>query len=217
MAFPESIELAMFPLEAALLPDEDLPLRIFEPRYSALVRHCTDSGDPFGVVLISRGREVGGGDSRCDVGVLSRITECVDHGSGRYSLHCRTGERIRVSEWLPDDPFPRATVTLWPDQPGDPVTQTQLLDVEDRVMALFARIADARGARLPDRDALLGHDDAGPGVTAGQRLFALASRIPIGTADRYAVLSAPSPADRLAALSEAVDAVAEMVEFQLSE
>jgi Lon protease-like protein len=45
----------------------------------------------------------------------------------------------------------------------------------------------------------------------------LASRIPIGTADRYSVLSAPSAADRLAALSEALDAVAEMVEFQLSE
>ena len=209
----EPIELAMFPLESVLLPDQDLPLRIFEPRYGALVRHCLDSGDPFGVVLISRGREVGGGDARCDVGVLSRISECADHGAGRYSLHCRTGERIRVSEWLRDDPYPRATVTLWPDEPGDPVTEGQLVEVEDRVMALFERIADARGARLPDRDVLLGHDDAG---ATGQRLFALASRIPIGTADRYTVLSAPSAADRLAALSEAVDAVAEMVEFQLS-
>jgi len=209
------IELAMFPLESALLPDQDLPLRIFEPRYSALVRDCLDSGDPFGVVLISRGREVGGGDSRCDVGILSRITECIDHGAGRYSLQCRTGERIRVREWLPDDPYPRATVTLWPDEPGDPVTEAQLLEVEDRVMALFERIADARGARLPDREVLLGY--AGPDVNAGQRLFALASRIPIGTADRYTVLSAPSAADRLAALSEAVDAVAAMVEFQLSE
>jgi len=86
----------MFPLEVALLPDQDLPLRIFEPRYVALVQHCVDSGDPFGVVLISRGREVGGDDSRCDVGVLSRITECVDQGANRYALSCRTGERIRV-------------------------------------------------------------------------------------------------------------------------
>ncbi|HEX4558425.1 MAG TPA: LON peptidase substrate-binding domain-containing protein, partial [Mycobacterium sp.] len=188
----------------------------FEPRYVALVRHCVDSGDPFGVVLISRGREVGGGDTRCDVGILSRITESVDHGLDRYSLRCRTGERIRVCEWLTDDPYPRATVKLWPDEPGDPVTSAQLLDVEDRVMALFDRIAEARGAPLPDRDVLLGHDEAGAD-DAGRRLFALASRLPIGTADRYAVLSASSAADRLAALSEAVDAVAEMVEFQLSE
>jgi uncharacterized protein len=216
MADLEPCELAMFPLESAPLPNQDLPLRIFEPRYGALVRRCIDGDEPFGVVLISAGREVGGGDSRCDVGILCRIAEYADLGAGRYALRCRTGERIRVSEWLPDDPYPRATVTLWPDEPGDPVTNAQLLDLEDRVMALFERIAEARGARLPDRDVLLGdrEDDAGD---AGQRLFALASRIPIGTADRYTVLSAPSAADRLAALREAVDAVVEMVEFQLSE
>jgi uncharacterized protein len=210
------LELAMFPLESVLLPNQDLPLRVFEPRYSALVRRCIDRDEPFGVVLISAGREVGGGDSRCDVGILCRIAEYADLGAGRYALRCRTGERIRVSEWLPDDPYPRAAVTLWPDEPGDPVTDAQVLDLEDRVMALFGRIAEARGAALPDRDALLGYsdDDAGD---AGQRLFALASRTPIGTADRYTVLSAPSAADRLAALREAVDAVAEMVEFQLSE
>jgi Lon protease-like protein len=138
----------------------------------------------------------------------------VDHGAGRYSLHCRTGERIRVTEWLPDDPYPRAMVTLWPDEPGDPVSQVQLLTIEDRTMALFERIAGARGVSLPDREALLGPSTAGD---PGHRLFALAGRIPIGTADRYAVLSAPSAADRLAALSDAVDTVVEMVEFQLSE
>ena len=206
----------MFPLEVALLPDQDLPLRIFEPRYVALVRHCVDSGDAFGVVLISRGREVGGDDARCDVGVLSRITECVDQGADRYALSCRTGERIRVCQWLPDDPYPRATVQLWPDEPGDAVTSAQLRDVEDKVIALFERIAEARGVVLPDRDVLLGYGET-DADDAGQRLFTLASRIPIGAADRYSVLSAPSAADRLAVFSEAVDAVAEMVEFQLSE
>ncbi|BBX64976.1 hypothetical protein MSAS_41500 [Mycobacterium saskatchewanense] len=208
------IELPMFPLETAMLPDEDLPLRIFEPRYGALVRHCTENGDPFGVVLIASGREVGGGDSRCDVGVVSRIVESVDQGGGRYTLRCRTGERIRVAEWLPDDPYPRALVSLWPDEPGGAVSRAQLRDVQDRVMALFERIAQARGAVLPDRDVLLGRD---LGRDAGQRLFELASRIPIGTADRYSVLAAPTAAGRLAALSEAVNAVADIVEFQLSE
>jgi Lon protease-like protein len=81
-------------------------------------------------------------------------------------------------------------------------------------MALFERIAQARDIKLPDREVILGHNPAGE---AGKRLYALASRIPIGTADRYTVLSAPTATDRLAALREAVDAVAEVVEFQLSE
>jgi hypothetical protein len=213
---PETLARAMFPLQSALLPNEDLPLRIFEPRYSALVRDCIGNDDAFGVVLISRGREVGGGDVRCDVGVLARIAEYAELGSGRYVLQCRTGERIRVSEWLPDDPYPRAVVRVWPDEPGDPVTQAQILDLEDRVVALFERIAAARDAQLPSRDKLLGAARA-EARDAGERLYALASRIPIGTADRYAVLSAPSATDRLAALREAADAVTEMVEFQLSE
>lgn len=213
MADPETCELAMFPLESALLPGQDLPLRIFEPRYGALVRHCIDRGDPFGVVLISAGSEVGGGDARCDVGVLATVGDFVDHGAGRYALLCRTGERIRVCGWLPDDPYPRAVVRLWPDEPGDPVTPAQVRDLEDRVMAVFGRLAQARGAELPAREVLLG--PAGD-ADAQQRLFALASRVPIGAADRYAVLAAPSVADRLAALGEAVDALADVVEFELS-
>ncbi|BCI91575.1 hypothetical protein NIIDMKKI_67810 [Mycobacterium kansasii] len=146
---------------------------------------------------------------------MANIEECAELGLGRYLLRCRTGERIRVAEWLPDDPYPRAIAQSWPDEPGEPVTEAQLLQLEDRVMALFERIASTRGAQLPGRDELLGYGRADS--EAGQRLYALASRIPMGTADRYAVLSAPSAAARLAALNEAVDAVAAIVEFQLSE
>ena len=101
----------MFPLQSALLPGEVLPLRIFEPRYSELVRDCLEMDDPaFGVVLISRGREVGGGDVRGDVGALAHITEYADLGTGLYELKAVVGERIRIDEWLPDDPYPRASI-----------------------------------------------------------------------------------------------------------
>jgi Lon protease-like protein len=209
--------MAMFPLQSALLPDEDLPLQIFEPRYAALVRDCIRDKDPrFGVVLISQGREVGGGEVRCDVGTVARITECVDiAGSGRFVLRCRTGERIKVCEWLPDDPYPRAIVQAWPDEPGEPVSAGQVQELEDRVMALFERIAAARDFPLPEREVVLGAD--ADIVDPGERLYALASRVPIGPADRYSVLAAPTAAERLAALSEAVDSVAAVIEFQVSE
>jgi hypothetical protein len=217
MIAAESAQLAMFPLESALLPNEDLPLRVFEPRYTALVRDCMHDTDPrFGVVLISRGREVGGGDVRYDIGAVARITECVDlGGSGRFALRCRIGERIRVCSWLHDDPYPRAMVRAWPDEPGESVTASQFRELENRVMALYERIAVARDVLLPKRGAVLGTEDHT--ADAGARLYALASRVPMGQADRYAVLAAPSAADRLATLGEAVDSVAAMIEFQLSE
>ena len=216
MAPSEPQVLPMFPLESVLLPGDDLPLRIFEPRYSALVHDCIASAEPrFGVVLISHGREVGGGDARCDVGAIAEISEYTDVGAGRFTLRCRIGQRIRICDWLPDEPYPRATVQLWPDEAGDVVTEGELGEVEDRVMALFERIATARGIRPPSREAVFGYprdfDDP------GEWLYALASRVPMGQADRYSVLAAPSAADRLAALAEAIDSVAAMIEFQLSE
>lgn len=205
----------MFPLQVAMLPGEELPLRIFEPRYTALVSDCLATEDPsFGVVLIEAGREVGGGDSRSDVGTLAHIAECADFGDGRYRLRCVMGERIRVLEWQPDDPYPRAAVEPWPDEPGDSVDVHAIRDVEDRMVALFERIATVRGAQVNPRDIVEGADSSGD---AAMWLYALASRIPMGPADKYAVLAAPSVSARLTALSEAVDTVTAMVEFQLSE
>jgi Lon protease-like protein len=204
----------MFPLEVAMLPGEELPLRIFEPRYSALVQHCLAAEEPaFGVVLIAAGREVGGGDTRSDVGALAHITECADFGDGRYRLKCVMGQRIRVLEWHPDDPYPQAAIELWPDEPGETVGVEAIRDVEDRMMALFERIAAARGAQVDPRDIVVGADASGD---AAMWLYALASRVPMGQADRYAVLAAPTVAARMTALSDAVDTVAAMVEFELS-
>ena len=202
----------MFPLQTALLPGEELPLRVFEPRYAALVRDCLAGGDRrFGVVLIARGREVGGGDERHDVGVMVRIAAHDDLGNGRYRLNCPGLHRIRVVRWLPDQPYPRAVTRDWPDEPELPDVG-EITRVEDDIWGLFEFVAAARGSRLPGRAAVLGDLPA----DAGARLYALAARLPIGPADRYALLAAPGPVQRLAALREAVETVSAMTRFQLS-
>lgn len=205
----------MFPLESVRLPGEGLPLRIFEPRYGALVRDCLSGAMEFGVVLIAAGREVGGGDARLDIGSMAHIVDCKDLGDGRYLLECEMRERIRVTEWLDDDPYPKATVEPWPDEPGATVTGADIGVVEDRLMEVFERIASSQSAQLPPRQQLLGEPE--PGDDAGKRLYALAARAPMGQADRYSVLAAPSAAARLDALRDAVETVAAMVEFQLAE
>lgn len=207
--------LPMFPLQSAPLPGETLPLQIFEPRYARLVQDCLAAADPvFGVVLISQGREVGGGDIRSDVGVLVRIVDCVEDGTGRYQLVALAGERIRVTRWLPDDPYPMADVQPWPDDPGPPVGPDRIGEVVDAVLALYRRVSDAAGGRLrPDVLAV----DAETADDPSRHLYALATRVPMGQADRYAVLSAPTLTARVDALLDAVETVTAMVEFQLSE
>ena len=204
----------MFPLESVRLPGEDLPLRIFEPRYGALVRECLDGAREFGVVLIAAGREVGGEDARCGVGSMAHIVECQDLGDGLYVLDCEMQERIRVTAWLEDDPYPRADVEPWPDEPGLTVTIDDIGVVEDRVMEIFERLAAAQEATLPSRSMLIGEPE--PGDDVGTRLYALASRVPMGQADRYTILEAPTAAARLDALRDAVETVSAMIEFQLA-
>src|SRR5829696_5584015 len=100
----------MFPLGTVLLPGAYLPLHVFEPRYRALVRDCLEGDGEFGVALIERGQEVGGGDSRFDVACVARIVEAGEMPDGRWALGTVGVRRARVEAWLPDDPYPRAEV-----------------------------------------------------------------------------------------------------------
>ena len=102
--------IGMFPLSTVLFPRAWLPLHVFEPRYRALKSACHEGDGEFGVVLISRGSEVGGGDQRVDVGAVARIarSSALDHGRMVVVAEGRT--RFRILRWLDDDPYPRAEI-----------------------------------------------------------------------------------------------------------
>ena len=109
----------MFPLGSVLLPGAVLPLHVFEPRYRQLVSTASPTtavSPEFGVTLIERGCEVGGGDERTDVGVVARMVRVEALDGGRYALVAVGTRRIRVNAWLPDDPYPLADVDDWPDE-----------------------------------------------------------------------------------------------------
>ena len=107
--------LPMFPLGTALLPGRPLPLQIFEPRYLAMLRDIAAGEGRFGVVLIERGFEVGGGDHRFSVGTVAAVEQARPTPDGRVLLLARGQERFEVVRWLPDDPYPRAEVRLLPE------------------------------------------------------------------------------------------------------
>src|ERR1700682_2409740 len=107
--------LPMFPLGTVLFPHAGLPLHIFEERYRALAETCLRADGRFGVVLIERGYEVGGGDTRFGVGRVARIVDAARTPDGRYLLATVGTERFRIRRWLDDDPFPRAEIDLLSD------------------------------------------------------------------------------------------------------
>ena len=104
----------MFPLSTVLFPCAGLPLHVFESRYRALVADSLTQDGEFGVVLIARGSEVGGGDQRVDVGTLARIDQVAELEDGRMLVIARGVHRVRVVTWLPEEPYPRAVVEELP-------------------------------------------------------------------------------------------------------
>ncbi len=121
--------IGMFPLSTVLFPEAGLPLHVFEERYRTLMGTCLESDGEFGVVLIARGSEVGGGDQRTDVGTIARIANVAELDDGRLLVVATGIRRIRVEEWLDDDPYPRAVVADLPDPgadcPGDVLTAAE--------------------------------------------------------------------------------------------
>jgi Lon protease-like protein len=202
----------MFPLGSVLLPGAVLPLHVFEPRYRQLVIDCLadDRGDPeFGVTLIERGWEVGGGDERTSVGTVARMVRVEALDGGRYAVVAVGARRIRVNAWLPDDPYPLADVDDWPDD--DPVQPGLADEVESmtarlrEVLALAAELGEAPGTV----DLGMISDDP---LVASYHLAALA---PLGPADNYRLLCSPTPAGRLELLATALDDVEAMLRFRL--
>ncbi|OZE34938.1 ATP-dependent protease [Rhodococcus sp. 05-2254-5] len=205
----------MFPLGSVLLPGERLPLHIFEPRYQALVQDCLKMDDPrFGVVLIARGHEAGGGDVRHDVATIAHIIGHEAIGDGRYLLECVGGERIRIDAWLPDDPYPMADVRAWPDADVDAViADTQFAATWAKVEDLYELIGrlessgDIVTPGVPDFLSLP--------ISAAEKIWSLASLIPMGQSDRLDILSAPDAPSRLKALDDAIENVTAVVQFRL--
>lgn len=172
----------MFPLGSVLFPHTPLVLRIFEPRYLTMLGRLLDEEDPeFGVVLIERGHEAGGGDQRSAVGTLARVAQ-VQVGADDLHLVAVGGERVAVDRWLDDDPYPIADLTPLPalvwEESLTPL-RTEAERIVRRVLARAARQGDTRW----DPDVELSDDP----IESAWQLAAIA---PLGDFDRYRLLGA---------------------------
>ena len=205
----------MFPLGSVLLPGAVLPLHVFEPRYRALVLDCLAAEEhEFGVTLIERGWEVGGGDTRHDVGTVARMIQVAELTDGRYAVVCIGTRRVRVRQWLPDSPYPSADLEDWPD--GDPdLREVDPAAFRARLCAATGRVrrAAALATELGDSCADVSAEISDDPLLATYHLAAIA---PVGPADTYRLLCADGPAARLDLLDELLDDVEAVLRFRLA-
>jgi len=80
----------IFPLDLVLFPRQELPLRIFEPRYKQLVDDCMIGDGQFGVCLIDENNSINGWNSPKLVGTIAKISKCEDVELDGLQLHVET-------------------------------------------------------------------------------------------------------------------------------
>jgi len=94
------MRLPLFPLNTVLFPGGVLPLRVFEARYMDMVRQCMKEASPFGVVLITRGAEVGAPAATERIGTRASIDAWDMPQLGLLHLRAIGGQRFRIVERL---------------------------------------------------------------------------------------------------------------------
>jgi len=196
------VTLPMFPLSAVVFPGSLLPLHVFEARYRQLVEDLDDTSGRFGIVLITRGSEVGGGDVRSSVGVEVEVEYLSTGADGRSMLVVRALERLQVTEWLDEAPYPRAQVRRLPseDFTGNHDLLKQTMAVVRRTRALLSEVGDTP-ALCHDIDESWGPDEAA---------WQLCSLAPLSLYDAQRLLEASDPEVRLQHLRDACEAISQM-------
>jgi Lon protease-like protein len=180
--------IALFPLHAVLFPGGPLPLRIFETRYTDMVRRCMREQQPFGVVLIQEGDEAGVVATTATVGCSARIVDFHTLHDGLLGIACLGERKFRVLRvWRADDGLNMGEVTWLPAEPELPLPA----DCE-RLATTVRRALDELAehyANVPKK-----FDDAA-WVSAR-----VAELLPIELADKQALLEIEDPIERLRSL-----------------
>jgi Lon protease-like protein len=88
--------LRLFPLNTVLFPGMPLTLQVFEERYRLLISECLAQQEPFGVVLIREGPEVGGTPVPHDIGTTTRIEHVQPVDGVRLAVQARGERRFRI-------------------------------------------------------------------------------------------------------------------------
>ena len=176
----ENSVIPLFPLHTVLFPGGPLPLRIFETRYTDMVRRCMREQQPFGVVLIQEGDEAGPVATTATIGCSVRIADFYTLKDGLLGISCVGERKFRVLRvWRADDGLNMGEVAWLPVEPELPVPAEcerlastlrraleELAEHYENVARKFddaawigARIAELLPIELADKQALLELDD----------------------------------------------------------
>lgn len=197
----------IFPLGSVLFPAMPLALRVFEQRYLKMMGAILNDDVPqFGVVLIERGHEVGGGETPFSVGTLAEVLE-IAAPDGPLEVVARGSERFRIDEWMTDEPYPMAEISLLDSLESSDSDDAQVAQAEEVVRSAVDYLESRVGGVAWSADTELSTD-------IHERVWQLAGLSPLGPLDHYDFLRTTSVSSLARTLTTTVSEALEV--FRLS-
>ena len=136
MAEPLAREFPLFLLPTVALPDELIPLHVFEERYKTMIGDCLEQERQFGILWLSD-------DGLREVGCAVRIERVLERmEDGRMNLLVRGTRPFRVVERQSHLPYPAGVVEFVEDRDEQP--DSELLEGAHRAYAELVRRATDR-------------------------------------------------------------------------
>jgi Lon protease-like protein len=181
----------LFPLGIVLLPEEVVPLHIFEERYRVMVAECLENEREFGIVWLSDG-------GLRDIGCTATITELLETmDDGRMNILVRGSRPFRLLKRIEELPYPAGDIELLDDDGTDP-TPASLEETRERYAQLVERLTESR----PDAAQL-----------DGLGAYGIAATIDFAHDAKQSLLESRSEDERLAMLSELIAAAMKRVDY----
>src|SRR5262245_4446379 len=182
-ACPDVDEIGLFPLGMVLLPTEQVPLHIFEPRYRELIGECVEEEREFGLVFADE-------DGLRAIGTRAAVTEVLERfDDGRLNIVVEGRERFRLVEVSESESYHTGAVEPLVDQ-RDPADE----DSKERAVELFRRLVELTGAEVEE-----------PETDEPQLSFALAARFEFAPPVKQELLQSTSERLRLERLCELLE------------
>jgi len=182
-------ELGLFPLNLVLLPGEQAPLHIFEPRYRELIGECLEDDEEFGLVLADD-------DGIREIGTRAGVIEVLERfDDGQLNVVVEGRERFRLVELTEGRAFQTAEVVDIDDVGEDP-TDAEL----EQCLAAYDRVVKAAEAELEDID-----------FDADSIAFQIAARVDFGTEVKQGLLELQSERERVLRLAPMLNQAADAV------
>jgi hypothetical protein len=196
-----SERLPLFPLEnVVLLPDAAVPLHVFEPRYRQLTAAALAGDRRIGMIAVrpEHAHEMAGDPPLYEVGCAGFVAEHQRLPDGRYHLLLRGTHRFRILHELP-----RETERLYRIAETEPLTEAlgepaRAARARERVIELLGHLAERTLGRGVDGAQLRALELARFASGVSQSV-----RLPVR--EKQALLEAPSVAEQLERLADALD------------